>query len=467
MREGLGRKLMGSLVLGVIVALIVGVVAVFLMGRPPKTFRLAAGASGGMYATFAESLRDELAKDGYTVVALETAGSLENAELLRTGQADVGLIQSGTELLADIGGSTALSEVFYEPFWLFAREGAIPVVDGVLQLAGKRISIGPTGSGTNATAQTLLRQSGSRPVTVELPSDEAVAGLKDGTIDAAFFVVAANAPIIQELVDIPGIEILPIPNVQGFARRLPYLSPVMLFRGVLDPTSPPAPPDDMPMLAARATLMGREGLNPDLVRLVVRELSAVLPLPYVGELDAFPSLDRTTLPVNEDARKFLVEGPTPLEAFLPFEIASPLSRVYLVLLPLLVIAFPLYTLAKAGWAWFNNSRIVSWYPRINAIEHNLDQSSLPELMIQQDFLRGLDAQLAKQKRVPAGYLGNYYSLRSDVAFVNRKVEQRIKAIGGDAALTAARANDTGAPVDPRSISDESMGIEHPPQTQVR
>ncbi len=459
MSNGLGRKVVVSLVLGVIVALLAAMVAVVLLGRPPKTFTLAAGQPGGMYAAFAASLQEVLATEGITVEVLETAGSIENAELLRTGDADVGLIQSGTEFLTDIGGSTALSEVFYEPFWIFAREDAIEVVDGIPILAGKRLAIGPAGSGTNATARALIDQTDSTAIALEWTTDEAIAGLAEGTIDAAFFVVAANAPLVAELAAIPDLELLPVPNTEGLSRRLPFLSPVTLFRGVYDPGASPVPPQDMAMLAARATLMGREGLNPDLARLIVRELPGVLPVPYVGDLDAFPSLSQTQFPVDEDARKYLEEGPTPLESFLPFEIASPLSRVYLILLPLLVLAFPVYTLAKAGWEWFNNSRVNSWYPRINAIERNLGESSLEELMEQQDFLVGLDGQLARQRRMPAGKMGTLYQLRTHLSFVIRKVEARIAELGGEGALAAAKANDLDPDLDPAVITDEAMGLE--------
>lgn len=459
MRNGLGRKLLASLVLGVIVALLVGMVAVLLLGRPPDSFKLAAGQPGGMYAALAGSLKDALATEGITVEVLETAGSIENAELLRTGEADVGLIQSGTEFLTDIGGSSALSEVFYEPFWIFAREGAIDVVDGIPILAGKRLAIGPPGSGTNATARALIAETGSTAITLEWSTDEAIEGLSSGTIDAAFLVVAANAPLVAELAAIPELEILSVPNVEGLARRLPFLSPVTLYRGVFDPGASPVPPEDMAMLAARATLMAHEGLNPDLARLIVRELPGVLPVPYAGDLDAFPSLTRTQFPVNEDARKYLEEGPTPLESFLPFEIASPLSRIYLILLPLLVLAFPVYTLAKAGWDWFNNSRVVSWYPRINEIERVLDSSDLDELMAQQDFLVGLDAQLARQRRVPAGKMGSLYQLRTHLSFVIKKVEARIAELGGEAAQSAAKANDQGSGLDPAAIIDQTTGLE--------
>ena len=124
-----------------------------------------------------------------------------------------------------------------------------------------------------------------------------------------------------------------------------------------------------------------------------------------------------------------------------------------------MLAFPVYTLAKAGWEWFNNSRVVSWYPRINAIERNLEASDLDELMAQQDFLVGLDGQLARQRRVPAGKMGSLYQLRTHLSFVIRKVEARIAELGGEDALAAAKANDQDPSLDPATITDEAMGLD--------
>jgi hypothetical protein len=160
--------------------------------------------------------------------------------------------------------------------------------------------------------------------------------------------------------------------------------------------------------------MGRPGLHPDLARLVMHELPAVIPPAWVGEPHTFPSLAGTQFAINGDARTVLAEGPTPLEAFLPFEVASPLSRIYLVLLPLLVIIFPLWTLVRATWAWFMRGRITNWYPRIHAIEREIDTASLPKLEADREFLGTLASQLAKRTRVPAGYGGAYYDLRVDV-----------------------------------------------------
>jgi hypothetical protein len=219
------------------------------------------------------------------------------------------------------------------------------------------------------------------------------------------------------------------------------------------------PPEDVPALATRATLVGRTDLHPDLARLVVAAIPAALPPAWVGDPHAFPSLVDTQLPVNEDARKFLVEGPTPLEGFLPFEVASPLSRIYLVLLPLLVIAFPLFTLTRASWAWFLRSRIVGWYPRIHAIERGIDSADLDELLRQREFLGSLSEQVSHKTKVPASYLAAYYDLRADIEYVTHRLDARIATLQA-AGTTAAQG--AGA-VPPATTTASSPASDEEPE----
>ncbi len=421
---GLARRLFGSLLLGLSVAVLVGGMAVVLLGRPPHTFRMASGAEGGMYEAFARDLALELAGQGFELQVIETDGSIENADLLRKGHADIALVQSGTEELADLGGSTALAEVFYEPVWLFYRPSAVPIVDGAPDFDGRTLGIGPDRSGTHAVAMRIIAETGMEPITRAMDTAAAVDALRAGTLDAAVFVMAANAPLIDELVQIEDLALVPVKHADGLSRRMPWLSAITLPSGVLDPSAD-EPPADVPMLAARATLMARESLHPDLARLVVKSLSAVMPLALVGDPEAFPSLERSEFTANEDARKFFLEGPTPLESFLPFEIASPLSRIYLVLLPLLVLAFPIWTLTKAGIAWYMRGRINNWYPRIHDAERRIDTAPLAQLREDDEALRALAAQLSTKTRVPAAYGAAYYDLRVDLDYVLQRLGRRI------------------------------------------
>ena len=60
---------------------------------PPDRVRFAAGIEGGGYWRIAERYREILARDGIDLVLIPTAGSVENARLLESGDAQAGLLQ--------------------------------------------------------------------------------------------------------------------------------------------------------------------------------------------------------------------------------------------------------------------------------------------------------------------------------------------------------------------------------------
>ena len=184
------------------------------------------------------------------------------------------------------------------------------------------------------------------------------------------------------------------------------------------------PPTDLQMMGVRATLMAKDGLQADLARLLAGSVEGVLAHPLIGDPGAFPGLQTTQFPKNEEAVHFYEEGPTALEQFLPFDIASPLSRWWVLLLPLLVLLVPLYAVARATWSWFNTRRIVGWYPRLHWIEQNLDRFSAEQLDEQLAFLKDLEASLPTRTRVSAGYLAAYYDMRRTLEFVSGRVAAR-------------------------------------------
>jgi TRAP transporter TAXI family solute receptor len=473
----LWRRILTALVVAIVVVVVFGIVVVLVAGRPPRTLTIAAGAPGGAYHRFAERLADALERRGFALTILETDGSVDNVAAIQAGHADIGLVQSGTEQVADVSGMTAIAELFYEPIWIWYRTDALPVLDELMDLAGRRVGVGVEGSGTYAIANDLLDLGGVAGVErVQVDADEVEQSLEDGSLDAAFVVAAADAPIISSLADAPGLGIHSYRQADAYARHLPFLTAIPIARGVLD-LEHDVPPADGELLAARATLVGEPGMHPDAARLLVTLLPELLDYPLVGEPAAFPSLTRTRFEVNGDAAQYLAEGPTPLEQVLPFEIASPLSRYYVLILPLLVLFYPAWRILKGLWDWWMSRRIISWYPRIHAIERGLPESTLPQLEAQRDFLNAVVAHVSSRVRVTAGYLAAYYDLRINIAFVLRQVERRIEELraaaegrepaiaddGADVALGEARRPDPGAPArplpDPRAFSDEEMGID--------
>jgi TRAP transporter TAXI family solute receptor len=395
--------------------------------RAPRQFRIASGPQGGNYYEAAQVLRAVLAAKGFQLQVIETEGSLENVALLKSGRADIAVLQGGTSAVTDTSSLQTLALVGYEPLWLFYNTlGGRRTVENLPDLRGLRVSIGAPGSGTQSLVRQKLALDGLEPtdlVLVEESMTKSAEMLKNGELDAAFFVTAARTPVIGELANHPNLALYFARRAQAVERKMPFVRAVTLFQGTFS-LAKNIPTEDVPLIATRTAIVSREGFHPDLVRLVLQALPAILPTPLVGERDAFPTLNDVEMPANPDAILFFREGPTALERYLPFEIASPLSRIYLILLPLLVFAFPIWTLTKATFNWYMKSQIVNQYPQILSIERQLSRYTIQEVDEKLVYMRELDDQLSQKTRLTAGYLQPFYQMRGDVRYVIGKLEKR-------------------------------------------
>lgn len=410
-----------------LVALIASAIFGLFAARAPRQFRIAAGPQGGSYYQAAQDLRQVLAAKGYQLQVIETEGSLENVALLKSGRADIGILQGGISHVTDTTGLQTLALVGYEPLWLFYNTlGGRRKIENLPALRGLRVSIGAPGSGTQSLARQRLALSEVDPsnfVLIEEGLTRSAEMLKNGELDAAFFVTSARTPLISELANDPNLALYGARRAQAVERRMPFVQTVTLFRGTFS-LAKNIPAEDVPMIATHTALVSREGFHPDLVRLVLQALPTILPTPLVGERDAFPTLDEAEIPANPDAVLFFREGPTPLERVLPFEIASPLSRLYLILLPLLVFAFPIWTLMKTIYNWYMRSQIVGQYPQILSVERQLSRLTIQEIEEKLIYMRDLDDELSRKTRLTAGYLQPFYQMRRDVRYVIGRLEER-------------------------------------------
>ncbi|HEX9836842.1 MAG TPA: TAXI family TRAP transporter solute-binding subunit, partial [Alphaproteobacteria bacterium] len=140
----------------------------FVDPAPPRTLRMATGAADGAYAAFGERYRNILARQGVRLELVATSGSIANVAQLRreAGGVEVAFVQGGTGDPEAAPGLISLASVFLEPVWLFARADAKP--DRLASLRGRRIAVGPDGSGTRALALRLLDAAGIGPGNADL-----------------------------------------------------------------------------------------------------------------------------------------------------------------------------------------------------------------------------------------------------------------------------------------------------------
>jgi len=393
----------------------------------PKHVVIATGNPEGAYYAFAERYREILERDGITLEVRSTAGSIENAELLRAADSGVSLaIMQGGTAPDDLENQVeSLASLYREPVWAFHR--ADQPIERLTDLEGKRIALGTEGSGTRAVALDLLKQNGVlaegqiHSAAAALGGRRAAAALKSGEIDAAFFVISPKSPIIRELLEFPEVELISFRRAAAYQNSYPFLSNVVLAEGSLD-LKANLPRTDTMLLAPTANLVARSDLHPALVPLL---LKAAIEVHQAGglfeETGEFPSASHVEFPLNKHASRYLKSGPKMLYRYLPFSVAAWVDQVKLVLLPLCTLLLPFFKVAPPIYRWRIRSKIYRWYHVLREIDQKRwKEGESADLTDDIAKLRRLDDELA-QVSVPLSYMEEFYNLRLHAAFVLNRV----------------------------------------------
>jgi TRAP-type uncharacterized transport system substrate-binding protein len=182
-----------TVTIAVTAAAIAGGALMLFRTMPPRTVVMVTGPEGGAYHEFGTRYRAILARSDVDLRLVPTGGAQENLALLldpRSG-ASVALLQGGTTTASEAPVLESLGTMFYEPLWLFHRSE----IRGNLleELRGRKISIGPEGSGTRALSLELLKRMGFDQAGAQLLAltpQSAGEQLLAGEIDAALMLIA-------------------------------------------------------------------------------------------------------------------------------------------------------------------------------------------------------------------------------------------------------------------------------------
>jgi TRAP-type uncharacterized transport system substrate-binding protein len=427
--------------------LVVTVLAVaatpWLIGPPcPRHVVIATGSTDGNYYAFAERYREILARDGVKLEVRSTAGSVENKRLLAGEDADVSLamIQGGVAGTDTGGKLECLASLYLEPVWVFHRSDL--QVERLTDLRGKRIAIDRPGSGTRALALLLLRENDitvTQPLPVRGSAAEldasgttlvawggrrAAQALRAGEVDAVFFVISPQSPIVGDLLRDDHVRLMSFRRAVAYQRKHPYLSSVTLSEGMLDLKNN-IPPRDIVLLAPAANLVARSDLHDALVPLILDAAVEVHQQDgFLEQRGAFPTLRFAECPVNDRARRYFKSGPPLFYRILPFRVAVWLDQVKLVALPLFTLLLPLLKVAPPIYRWRIRSSIYRWYRILREIDLKLKQADA-DADFADDVIRlqNLDNELSEVS-VPLSYMEEFYNLRLHVAYLLDKVLRR-------------------------------------------
>ena len=423
-------------VVAVVLAAVVALLWQFVEPAPPRKVVIATGSASGAYHAVARHYAEHFSETGFELVVRETAGSIENYNLLGAPDSgvEVAIVQGGTAPVEKERRQelVALASLYLEPVWVFYRGES--GLGRLSQLAGKRIAIGAKGSGMRALALELLGAGGvlgeqSGTTLVDVGGSEAAKALREGSVDAALFVVSPTAPLLAELMATPGVRLMSFDQAEAYARRFRYLSPITLPRGSLD-LSRDLPERDVRLVAPAAVLVARKSVHPAVVALLAE---AAVKTHRGGDLlsepGTFPNATLTELPVNEQARYYLTHGPDFLRRVLPFWLAVLINRFVVLIIPLFMVLLPLLRLTPPVYRWSIRSRIFRWYARLRVIDERLRSAADTEQLRQElRELEQLEHELGGVK-VPLSYMDEFYDLRMHVGYIRSQLEERLRAPG--------------------------------------
>ena len=325
---------------------------------PPRTIVMATGPAGGANYELGARYREVLARSGVELKLVPTAGSLQNLRLLRDPKSgvSVALVQGGAAS-GEMSGVESLGTVGYEPLWLFHRGEIGGTVRG---LAGRRVSIGPEGSGARAFALDVLKRTKTEGAIGELldySPQVAAEKLIAGDIDAAFIVTGWDSPAVQSLINAKGVELASFPRADAMVALYPFLTKLTLPRGIFD-IADDRPAADVVLLGSKSILAVRANLHSALQYLLLTAATEIHSQSGVFQNAMhFPIAESVDLPLSAEAERFQKSGRPFLQEQLPFWLAVLVGRALVVLVPLAAVAYPIFRFLPMMYGWMMRSRI--------------------------------------------------------------------------------------------------------------
>jgi uncharacterized protein len=268
----------------------------FEVAPTPRLLRLGTGAVTGAYfpvgGALCQIFNARRNAEDPLCVALASGGSKENLEALRGGDIELALVQSDWHFHAQRGSAAfftagglpdlrSLLSVYKEPLTLLARRDS-----GVARLAdlrGKRVSMGPLGSGARALMEAVMRAQGWRNIdfksVLELDPVAQVDALCAGTIDVAAFASGHPNGLIGSAAQGCDAVVIPVTglNIDRLLADNPFYTRAIIPGGLYAGNAAP-----VESFGVAVTLVARSRLAPELVERLVGAVA--------GELETFQSL---------------------------------------------------------------------------------------------------------------------------------------------------------------------------------
>jgi uncharacterized protein len=245
---------------------------------------LGTGPMNGVYYTVGEAIcaivDEDFRSSGVRCSSEETPGSVYNIGALRSGELEFGIVQSDVAFAAYNGEGAFLGAPFKDLRSVLALHSELVTIVAradihqLADLRGKRINVGPEGSGSRLTWDGIQGALGwnqdQAPRIVDMASDAIGTALCSGSIDAALLVFGHPSARILDMLDGCALNLVPVegPAIDAFVAARPYLT-----KGRI-PGAPYRLGTDVPSFGGTAILMTTANMDSRVVAEFAKSLAA-------------------------------------------------------------------------------------------------------------------------------------------------------------------------------------------------
>jgi uncharacterized protein len=284
--RGKSGKKVAHTMLGLL-ALVVLVCAVVVPGalsaEKVRRISIASGGTGGVWYPYGGAMAAFISKHlpGVEATAEVTAAAVDNAKLLAAQKVDLAIMLGDVGYDAYMGTGGFKSKIPIRNIaGLYSSITHIITVDGngiksVKDLKGKRVSVGAPGSATEIVATRILEAFGldvQKDVKRDrLSVSESAGALKDGKIDAFFWVGGIPTAAVMDVASSPGIKIRMLSSAEVLPKMVAKYGPIY-FKTVCPPNTYRGVDYDVATVCAGNFLVTHEKMDDKFVYDVLKTL---------------------------------------------------------------------------------------------------------------------------------------------------------------------------------------------------
>jgi uncharacterized protein len=421
-----------------VLMLLAGVVGLvfWLRPLPPSHVRLAVGAEHSSMAQLAKRFIEPFAQAG---VELQLVfGSIEAQQPASQAQSQLdvqaALVIGGAFKPNELLNLVSLGSFEYAPLWFFYRGQRQLHGDPFTEFAHKSVAIGERDSATYALVEQLAALhdiSISDQATFQaLSPSEGVEKLLRNEIDAVAIVDGYESQDIQRLLAIEDIHLFDFSLAPAYEKHLPFMEVVTVPRAALN-IPRLEPPIDSSLIASTVSLLVDKDLHPTLQQLFLTTTDQFSDEtdPFFARPDFFPAYIDQRVPLSPIARRYFEEGKLPLSDRLPYWLASLIDRIWLLIVGLVAVIYPILKLLPHYRLIRSRTHILDAYRYIRFVDASLKHERDPDVLLQYvDDLDWLEEHL-RTCWMSSDLYRDYYSLRDTLTKVrDRVLAQRSKLL---------------------------------------